>query len=338
MRAILILLVLAGLSFVGYRAWTRAQYVSAAQVAASIQTQLKRVRAEERVKPVITPDEQAHLERTLRAAGVFDDSIDGELPSELRDALDKRFDADEWSSLTAVEQSLIAGHPPVAAALSAWNAGDSFAAGAAGHPGSLSLHFQLVWLGEDVSAASGSGADFAASLIDALRTVAELYAAQDEVAWMEGSRVLGWLEPRLRAKLDGLSESSREQIHAAAELLRERLPSRKQFLVRAQIDELEEALPLTAATGPDAPKVIDNLHRYTQVLETCVPQLNAVLELPTGTDEEAAARKAELSRLTEEYDELPLGPSVLASMCLSTVRAADACHEAADDIFALLTL
>ncbi len=277
MRATLILLVLAGLSLVGYRAWTQTHYVPAADVAASIQERLASVRAQERAKPVTTPEEETQLERTLRAAQVFDDAIDGELASGLQDALNKRFDAEEWASLTTEEQSLIAGHPPVAAALKAWNAGALFKDAPAGHPGSLSLHFQLVWLGEDARGAGDFEVDFAASVIDALQTVAELYGAQDEVAWMEGSRVLVWLKPRLKAKLDAFSDSSRKEAVAAAELVRKRLPSKKQFLVRAQIDELEEALPLTAATGPDAPKVIDNLYRYTQVLETCTPQLEAVI-------------------------------------------------------------
>ena len=338
MRALLILLVLTGLSLWGYRAWTRSQFVPAAEVAAGIQARLADVRAGQRSQPVTTPEEQAELERTLRAAGVFDNAIDGELDATLQNALSKRWEEDEWSSLTPEEQALIAHHPPVRTALADWRADDSFANEPDGDAGSLSLQFQLVWLGEDVDSRDGADVDFGQSLIDALETVAGLYSTQDQISWTEGSRVLVWLEPRLRAKLGTLDGASRNRLEALALVLQERLPDRKQFLVQTQIDELEGALPMAAATGRDAPEVVNNLHNYIQALDSCIPPLMAVVDMPSSTDHEASQRQEEITRLAAEFDELPLGPRLLAAVCVGTVQAADACHESVAAIHRTLGL
>ena len=329
-------LMLAGLSAGALWLALRPNYVPAAEVTLSIESRLATLSAGERVPPSTTPEGDALLKRALRGAAVFDDAIDGVLADELQSGLSKRFDMDEWQTLTPTERSLIVNHPPVAAALSAWEAGSAFDGGGPGSYGSLHLCFQLVWLGEDAAAASGSELELAEGMVEALQVVAELFATQDDFAWTEGARLLASLEPRLRAHLGSFEPSSLEQLSALAELVKKRLPSGKAFLTQSEISTLEEGLGLATATGPDAPMLVNNLYESTQALEASVLKLTAVVNLPRESPEDAQARMDELARLSEEFDELPIGASVLSAISLEAVREADACHGTVAAILDLL--
>lgn len=333
MRAALLLLILGGCFFFGFRAWTKAQYVPADEVRAGLQARLADVRKDKRAAPITMPEGDAILERALRAASIFDDAIDGELREDLSAALAKRWKLEEWSQMTAKEGELIVEHPPVKAALARWLAKDPFAEGRSGQFGSLPLLFQLVWLAEDVATA---GASPATGMLAALEVVQELFAAQDDYPWLEGSRILQWLVPRLESGLEDWSAAAREEGLRLAESIKVRLPSKRQFLVSTQIDTLEEALEYCDATGPDAPKFIDTLHRSTQTLEALIPDLEELADQADGTEEERRVREARIQGLYERYDQLPLGPSVLAVICLDSVKTADTCHRSVDQLISAL--
>jgi signal transduction histidine kinase len=333
MRAALLLLILGGCFLLGFRAWTKAQYVPADEVRAGLQAWLADVRRDERAAPVTTPEGDAILERALRAASIFDDAIDGELRDDLSTALSKRWKLEEWSQMTAKERELIVEHPPVKAALARWLAGDPFAEGRSGQYGSLPLLFQLVWVGDDV-APSEAAPD--AGILAALEVVQELFAAQDDYPWLEGSRILGWLVPRLESRLEEVSAADRERASVLAESINDRLPSKRQFLVSTQIETLEEALKYCDATGPDAPKLVNTLHNSAQTLQALIPELEDLADQEDGTEEERRVREARIQELNERYDELPLEPSVLAVICLNAVQAADACHRGVDGLLSAL--
>ncbi len=333
MRAALLLLTLGGCLFLGLRAWTKAEYVPAEEVRASLQARLADLRKDQRSAPPTTSEGDAILDHALRAASIFDAAIDGELREDLSAALSKRWDLEKWSRMTAKERKLIVEHPPVKLALARWLAADPFAEGPSGQFGSLPLFFQLVWLAEDLAQGDASPAT---GMLAALEVVHELFATSDDYPWLEGSRILQWLVPRLESNLGVLSAADRERGLRLAESIKDRLPSKRQFLVSTQIETLEEALEYCDATGPDAPKFIDTLHHSTQTLEALIPDLEELADQADGTEEERRSREARIQGLYESYNQLHLGPSVLAVICLDSVKTADTCHRSVDQLLSAL--